>query len=61
MIWFGWVLWHINHCTLFNAKTSLYIYIYKIYIIWFGWVYGISTIISYLMSKRLYTYILHII
>ena len=25
MIWFGWVLWHINHCRLF--KSSLYIYI----------------------------------
>ena len=22
-----WVLWHINHCRLFNAKSSLYIYI----------------------------------
>ena len=27
MIWFGWVLWHFNHCRLFNAKSSLYIYI----------------------------------
>ena len=27
MIWFGWVLWHINYCMLFNAKSSLYIYI----------------------------------
>ena len=26
-IWFGWVLWYINHCRLFNAKSSLYIYI----------------------------------
>ena len=25
MIWFDWVLWHINHCRLFNAKFSLYI------------------------------------
>ena len=25
-IWFDWVLWHINHCRLFNAKSSLYIY-----------------------------------
>ena len=24
MIWFGWVLWHINHCWLFNAKFCLY-------------------------------------
>ena len=21
MLWFGWVLWHINHCRLFNAKS----------------------------------------
>ena len=24
MILFGWVLWHINHCRLFNAKSCLY-------------------------------------
>ena len=36
MIWLGWVLWHINHCRLFKAKSSLYIYIK--YMIWFGWV-----------------------
>ena len=39
MIWFGWVLCHINHCRLFYAKSSLYIYIY-IYIrkdlVWLG-------------------------
>ena len=36
MIWFGWVLWHINHCRLFNAKFSLYTYILKIYdLVWF--------------------------
>ena len=27
MNWFGWVLWHINHCRLFSAKCALYIYI----------------------------------
>ena len=44
MIWFGWVLWHINHCRLFNANSSLYIYIKYI---WFGLggFYGISTIV----------------
>ena len=53
---FGWVLWHINHCRLFNAKSFLYIYIKYI---WFGLVgfYGISTIIIYLMANPLYTYI----
>ena len=30
--YFGWVLWHINHCRLFNAKSRLDIYIK--YIIW---------------------------
>ena len=60
MIWFGWVLCHINHCRLFNAKFSLYIYIKYI---GFGLVgfYGISTIVGYLMPNPLYTYILHMI
>ena len=55
----GLVLWHINHCRLFNAKSSLYIYIKYV---WFGLVlfYGISTIVGYLMSNPLYTYILNI-
>ena len=59
MIWVGWVLWGINHCRLFNAKSSLYIYIkYK----WYGLVgvYGISTIVGYLLPNPLYTYILNI-
>ena len=57
----GSVLWHINHCWLFNPKSSLslsiYIYIY-IYI-WFGLVgfYGISTIVSYFLLNSLYIYI----
>ena len=55
----GLVLWHINHCRLFNAKFSLYIYIKYI---GFGLVgfYGISTIVGYLMPNSLYTYILNI-
>ena len=55
----GCVLWHINHCRLFNAKSSLYIYIKYI---GFGLVvfYGISTIVGYLMPNLLYTYILKI-
>ena len=27
LVWFGLVLWHISHCRLFNAKSSLYTYI----------------------------------
>ena len=27
LVWFGLVWWHINHHRLFNAKSSLYIYI----------------------------------
>ena len=59
MIWFGWVSWHVNHCRLFNAKSSLYIYIKYIL---FGLVgfHGISTIVGYLMPIPLYTYILNI-
>ena len=39
----GLVLWHINPYRLFNAKSSLYIYIKYI---WFGlaWFYDISTL-----------------
>ena len=59
MIWFGWVFWHINHCRLFNAKSTLFIYIRYIS---FGlaWFYGISTIVGYLMPNPLYSYILNI-
>ena len=58
-IWFRRVLWHINHCGLFNAKSSSYIYIKYI---GFGLVgfYGISTIVGYLMPNPLYTYIINI-
>ena len=31
LVGLGWVLWHINHCRLFNAKSYLYIYILNIY------------------------------
>ena len=27
LLWFGLVLWHNNHCRLFNAKPFIYIYI----------------------------------
>ena len=37
MIWFGLVSWHINRCSLFNVKSSLYKYILNIYnLLWFG-------------------------
>ena len=57
LVWFG--LRHINNCRLFNTKSSLYIYIKYI---WFGLVglYGISTILCYLMPNPLYMYILNI-
>ena len=58
-IWFGWVLWHINHCRLFNTKSSLHIYIkYKR----FGLVgfHGTSTIAGYLMLNFLYIHIYQI-
>ena len=55
----GWVLWHINHCRLFNAKSSLYIYIRYIGFGWIGF-YGISTIVRYSMPNPVYEYILDI-
>ena len=57
--WFGLVFWHINYCRLFNAKSSLYIYVKYI---WFGlvWFSDISTIVGYLMPNPLYTYMLNI-
>ena len=59
LVWFNWVLWHISHRRLFNAKSFLYIYIKYI---GFGLVgfYGISTILGYLMPNPIYTYILDI-
>ena len=56
-IWFSLVLWHIKHCTLFNAISLYYIYIR--YMIWFGlvWFYGTSTIVGYLMPNPVYSYI----
>ena len=27
LVWFGLVLWQINHCSLFNAKSCLFMYI----------------------------------
>ena len=59
MLWFGKALCHINHYTLFNAKSSSCIYIKYI---WFGIVpfYGMSMIVGYLMLSPLYAYILNI-
>ena len=56
MIWFGWSLWHITQCRLFNAKSYVYMYIKSIGFRLVGF-YDISTIVGYLMSNPLYTYI----
>ena len=53
------VLWHINHCWLFNAKSCFYIYI-KYIGFGFGRFYGISTMVGYLMLNLVYTYVLDI-
>ena len=58
MIWLGWVLWHINPWWLFNAQTSLYIYIECI---WFGWVsWHINPCGSLNAKSSLYIYIKYI-
>ena len=56
LVWFGFMAYQ---PLLFNAKSSLYIYIKYI---WFGLVgfYGISTILGYLLPNHLYEYILYI-
>ena len=59
MTCFGLVLWHINLCKLFYAKSSLYIYSKYIGFRLTGF-YGISSIVGYLMPNPLYTYILNI-
>ena len=59
MIWSSWVLWRINHCRLFNAKSSLYIYIKYIGFCLVGF-YGTTTIVGNLMPNLLYTYILNV-
>ena len=33
LAWFGQILWHTNHCRLFNAKSCLYTHIKYIYMI----------------------------
>ena len=48
MVLFGWFLSNINHCVLFNAISSLYIYTKHI------------LFVGYLMSDPLYTSILNI-
>ena len=59
LVWFSLVLWHSNHYGLFNAKSSLYIYIEYIWFVLVGF-YGISTIVGYFIPNPLYTYILDI-
>ena len=65
MIWFGWFLWHINHCRSLIAKFSLYIYIYVcvcvcVCVIWLVGFYGISAIMGYFIPNLLYTYMSYI-
>ena len=59
LVLFCFVLWHINHCGLFNGESYLYIYIKYI---WFGLVefYGISTLVGHLIPNPVYSYILNI-
>ena len=54
MIWFGLVLRHINHCCLFNAKFSLYIYIKYTSFGLVGFL-AYKTTVGYLMLNPHYT------
>ena len=53
----NWLVGWLGLYCSFNSKSSLYIYIR--YIIQFGWVLGILTIVGYLIPSLLYTYILN--
>ena len=59
MVGFGWVLWRINPCWLFNAKSLSYIYIKYIWLALVGF-YGVSTLVGYSMPNPFHTYILNI-
>ena len=57
IIWFRLILWHIQHCRLSNAKSSLYTYI-KICMIWFGWVWWhVNHCTLFNVKSSLYIYI----
>ena len=62
MIWFGLVLWFINHCRLFIFQL-LFIHIRYIYMIWFDWfLMAYQLLLGYLNSRSfLYIYILYAI
>ena len=59
MIWSAWILWLINHCRFFKAKSCLYIYIKYIWFGLFGF-FGISIIVGYLIANFIYTCIFNI-
>ena len=59
MIWFGWVLWHINYCGLFSDNSYLYTYIKYMGFDLVGF-YVISTVVGYLMPNNFHTCILDI-
>ena len=62
MIWFGWLLWHISNCRLFNGKSSLYIYISTIYdLVGLDWVlWHINHCRLFNAKSSLYIYIKYI-
>ena len=60
MICFGCSLWHINQCTLFNAKCFLYIHIKYIYdLFWLGFM-AYQPLYVIQCHIPFYTYILNI-
>ena len=63
LVWFGLVLWDINHCKLSHAKSSVYIYIYiyvYIYIyIYIKCVYDLKTYFVDNFLKPLITLFVH--
>ena len=58
MILFVWVLWHINSCKSFNAKSYLNIFIKYIFVL--VKLHGISNAFGNLIPNPIYTYIFNI-
>ena len=60
MVWFGLVLWHIDHCWLFDANSFLYIYIEYLGFGFVGFLWCINYCWLFNATSSLYIYIKYI-
>ena len=59
---FCWVLLQrfVENSTQYSCDILIYLVLKPFHYVWFDLIYGISTIVGYLMPNPLYTYILNI-